>query len=242
MRRVVVTGMGIVSSIGTGRQAVLESLREGRSGIRCSEEYRAMGFRSHVHGPIELDLDALIDRKLKRFMSDGAGYNYLALREAIGDAALVLVDARDAEGALPPEDAAILARLPAGLPRVVVHNKVDLAGMAPRRGGTGGGIHVWISALSGAGMDLLEREVLAAAGVASVGEDTFIARARHVEALRDAAMHLAAAAGHIAAAAPALELFAEELREAQDALSSITGEFTADDLLGVIFSRFCIGK
>jgi 3-oxoacyl-[acyl-carrier-protein] synthase-1 len=88
MRRVVVTGMGIVSSIGTGRQAVLESLREGRSGIRCNEEYRAMGFRSHVHGPIELDLDALIDRKLKRFMSDGAGYNYLALREAIGDAAL----------------------------------------------------------------------------------------------------------------------------------------------------------
>jgi tRNA modification GTPase len=158
------------------------------------------------------------------------------------DLALVLVDARDAEDALHPEDAAILARLPAGLPRVVVHNKVDLAGLAPRRGGTGGGTHVWISALSGAGMDLLEREVLAAAGVASVGEDTFIARARHVEALRDAAMHLAAAAGHIAAAAPALELFAEELREAQDALSSITGEFTADDLLGVIFSRFCIGK
>jgi 3-oxoacyl-[acyl-carrier-protein] synthase-1 len=88
MRRVVVTGFGIVSSIGTGRQAVLESLREGRSGIRFSEEYRTMGFRSHVYGPIDLPLDELIDRKLKRFMSDGAAFNYLALREAIADAAL----------------------------------------------------------------------------------------------------------------------------------------------------------
>jgi 3-oxoacyl-[acyl-carrier-protein] synthase-1 len=88
MRRVVVTGFGIVSSIGTGRQAVLESLREGRSGIRFSEEYQTMGFRSHVYGPIDLPLDELIDRKLKRFMSDGAAYNYLALREAIADAAL----------------------------------------------------------------------------------------------------------------------------------------------------------
>lgn len=88
MRRVVVTGMGIVSSIGTGRQQVLDSLREGRSGIRFSEEYRTLGFRSHVHGPIELPLEQLIDRKLKRFMSDGAAYNYLALREAITEAAL----------------------------------------------------------------------------------------------------------------------------------------------------------
>jgi 3-oxoacyl-[acyl-carrier-protein] synthase-1 len=88
MRRVVVTGLGIVSSIGTGRAAVLESLRAGRSGIRFSEEQRTMGFRSHVHGPIDLPLDELIDRKLKRFMSDGAAYGYLALREAIADAAL----------------------------------------------------------------------------------------------------------------------------------------------------------
>ncbi len=88
MRRVVITGLGIVSSIGTGRQAVLDSLRAGRSGIRHCDEYQSMGFRSHVHGPIELPLDELIDRKLKRFMSDGAGYNYLALREAIAEAGL----------------------------------------------------------------------------------------------------------------------------------------------------------
>ncbi len=92
MRRVVVTGFGIVSSIGTGRQQVLESLRAGRSGIRSSEEYRTMGFRSHVYGPIDLPLEELIDRKLKRFMSDGAAYNYLALREAIDDAALAEAD------------------------------------------------------------------------------------------------------------------------------------------------------
>jgi 3-oxoacyl-[acyl-carrier-protein] synthase-1 len=88
MRRVVVTGLGIVSSIGTGREAVLESLRAGRSGIRLSEEQRSLGFRSHVFGPIDLPLDELIDRKLKRFMSDAAAYSYLALREAIADAAL----------------------------------------------------------------------------------------------------------------------------------------------------------
>jgi 3-oxoacyl-[acyl-carrier-protein] synthase-1 len=88
MRRVVVTGLGIVSSIGTGREAVLDSLRAGRSGIRLSEEQRSMGFRSHVYGPIDLPLDELIDRKLKRFMSDAAAYSYLALREAIADAVL----------------------------------------------------------------------------------------------------------------------------------------------------------
>jgi tRNA modification GTPase len=158
------------------------------------------------------------------------------------DLALVLVDAREAEDALDPEDASLLARLPAPLPRLVVHNKADLAGVSPRTAARDGRTHVWLSALTGAGIDLLEREVLALAGVASAGEDTFIARARHVEALSEAAGHLAAAAAHLQAAAPALELFAEELREAQDALAAITGEFTADDLLGVIFSRFCIGK
>ncbi len=92
MRRVVVTGFGIVSSIGIGREAVLESLRTGRSGLRPCEEYRTMGFRSHVYGPIDLALDELIDRKLRRFMCDGAGYDYIALREAIADAGLPEAD------------------------------------------------------------------------------------------------------------------------------------------------------
>ncbi len=91
-------------------------------------------------------------------------------------------------------------------------------------------------------MDLLRQQMLAAVGLHEDMEGSFLARARHLAALQAAAGHLAAAAAHIAAPQPPLELFAEELREAQGALSRITGEFTADDLLGAIFSRFCIGK
>lgn len=88
MRRVVVTGFGIVSSIGNNRAEVLDSLRNGRSGIRFNEEYKELGFRSHVYGPVEIDLAAMIDRKLKRFMSDSAGYTYVAMQEAIAQAGL----------------------------------------------------------------------------------------------------------------------------------------------------------
>jgi len=88
VRRVVVTGIGIVSSIGNNKQEVLESLREGRSGIRFSEKYAELGFRSHVEGSIELDTEALIDRKLRRFMGDAAAYNYVAMKEALEDAGL----------------------------------------------------------------------------------------------------------------------------------------------------------
>ncbi|MGA1455989.1 MAG: beta-ketoacyl-ACP synthase I [Gammaproteobacteria bacterium] len=83
MNRVVVTGMGIVSSIGNNCAEVEASLRVGRSGIRFSEEYQALGFRSQVYGAVDIDLDALIDRKLKRFMGASAAYNYVAMREAV---------------------------------------------------------------------------------------------------------------------------------------------------------------
>ena len=85
MRRVVVTGMGIVSSIGNNLQDVTGALRQGQSGIGYSEEYQALGFRSRIHGGIEVDLAAAIDRKQKRFMGDAAAYNYLAMLEAIQD-------------------------------------------------------------------------------------------------------------------------------------------------------------
>lgn len=88
MKRVVVTGMGIVSSIGNNKVEVLDSLRQGTSGITYFPEYAELGFRSHIHGAIDLDLDSLIDRKLKRFMGDSAAYAYLAMREAIEDASL----------------------------------------------------------------------------------------------------------------------------------------------------------
>lgn len=92
MRRVVITGLGIVSSIGTNQAQVIQSLREGRSGITFHQEYADLGFRSHVHGAIDLNLDELIDRKLKRFMGDGAAYNYLAMQQAIADAGLEEAD------------------------------------------------------------------------------------------------------------------------------------------------------
>ena len=88
MRRVVVTGMGIVSCLGTDKETVLDSLKEGRSGIKFQEEYKEMGFRSHVAGSIDLDYSGLIDRKLVRFMGDAAAYAYLSMDQAIKDAGL----------------------------------------------------------------------------------------------------------------------------------------------------------
>ncbi len=88
MRRVVVTGMGIVSSLGNNIPAVLDSLRQGRSGITYSQEYADHGLRSHVCGPIQLDVAQLIDRKLMRFMANGHAYAWIAMQEAIADAGL----------------------------------------------------------------------------------------------------------------------------------------------------------
>lgn len=88
MRRVVVTGLGIVSSIGNNAQEVLASLREGRSGIVKAKEYAELGFRCQVHGAPTLDYEAVIDRKVRRFMGAGAGWNYIAMQQAIVDAGL----------------------------------------------------------------------------------------------------------------------------------------------------------
>ncbi|MGJ8688185.1 MAG: beta-ketoacyl-ACP synthase I [Gammaproteobacteria bacterium] len=88
MKRVVVTGIGIVSCLGSDKQTVLESLREGRSGIRFQPEYKEMGLRSHLAGSIDLDLSALIDRKILRFMGAAAAYGYLSMEQAIADAGL----------------------------------------------------------------------------------------------------------------------------------------------------------
>jgi 3-oxoacyl-[acyl-carrier-protein] synthase-1 len=92
LKRVVITGIGIVSSIGNNKAEVTESLRLGKSGIVVAEDYVELGFRSHVKGALNIDLKAEIDRKIKRFMGEAAAYNYIAMREAIGDANLT--DAR----------------------------------------------------------------------------------------------------------------------------------------------------
>ena len=88
MRRVVVTGLGIVSSIGNTAQAVTQSLRDGRSGVVHCATYAELGFRSHVQGALNIDIDSHVDRKLRRFMGDGAAYNYIAMKDAIADSGL----------------------------------------------------------------------------------------------------------------------------------------------------------
>jgi tRNA modification GTPase len=125
-----------------------------------------------------------------------------------------------------------LRDLPPAAARIDVYNKVDLTpGFAPPAGSLG------VSAKTGQGLDGLRHRILHAAGWSSTGEPVYLARERHLRALEQARGHLAAAAGE-----RRWELFAEELRLAHGALGSITGEFTADDLLGEIFARFCIGK
>ncbi|MEK9732260.1 MAG: beta-ketoacyl synthase N-terminal-like domain-containing protein, partial [Pelagibacteraceae bacterium] len=88
MRRVVVTGFGIVSSIGNNNEEVLDSLLNTKSGIVFSEEYKGYGFRSQVCGSIKLDLDEVLERKEKRFMGDGSAYAYIAMKEAIKNSGL----------------------------------------------------------------------------------------------------------------------------------------------------------
>nr|WP_326531406.1 tRNA uridine-5-carboxymethylaminomethyl(34) synthesis GTPase MnmE [Rhodoferax sp.] len=129
----------------------------------------------------------------------------------------------------------ITQKAPANVPVIDVWNKADVA-TAPPQGG------LVLSAKMGTGLDALRQTLLQAAGWQATAGGVFIARARHIEALRKVEMHLQYASGHLAARAQSLDLLAEELRLGQNALSEITGEFTSDDLLGVIFSRFCIGK
>ena len=128
--------------------------------------------------------------------------------------------------------------LPQGVERIVVANKIDLVGLPPGRVDAGGRVRLQVSARSGEGVELVRQELLRIAGWHAHGEDVILARERHLLALREALRHVEAAGTQLGA----LELFAEELRLAQEELGTITGEFSADDLLGVIFSRFCIGK
>lgn len=135
-------------------------------------------------------------------------------------------------------DEAILTRLPGSLPCIRVMNKIDLIGRAPGVEHRDAATVVWLSAKTGEGVDLLRQALLDVVGWHDEGEGLFMARERHLQAL-------SAAQGHLEQAGRVVrqpELFAEELRLAQVALGAITGEFTPDDLLGEIFSRFCIGK
>ncbi|MFT3800783.1 MAG: tRNA uridine-5-carboxymethylaminomethyl(34) synthesis GTPase MnmE [Burkholderiaceae bacterium] len=141
-------------------------------------------------------------------------------------------------------DARIADQLPPSVPVVTVYNKIDLPGAGGRDAGPAhrDGDAIWLSAKRGDGIELLRQLLLERAGWQAQGESLFIARERHLVAIDAAATHLEAAAGWAELGNAHLDLFAEELRLAQERLNTITGEFSADDLLGVIFSRFCIGK
>jgi len=166
-------------------------------------------------------------------------------------------------------DESIAAKLPGDVPVIDVWNKADAVAAVPTAGwgdpvgwgeprsanpsdAQGAGVRsahhqrtsapITLSAKTGQGLEALRKQLLEVAGWQAAPEGVFIARERHLHALRRVDAHLMEAAALLARQAQALDLLAEELRLAQNALSEITGEFSADDLLGVIFSRFCIGK
>lgn len=161
------------------------------------------------------------------------------------DVALILVDQREG---INETTAEILAQLPTGLHKIEVHNKIDLTGevatSVPRETGqlhafTDAETVIALSAKNGVGLDLLRQALLQQVGWQGESEGLFLARTRHIQALQQAQQELGYASQ---CQYDQIELFAEHLRLAQNALNEITGEFSADDLLGVIFSRFCIGK
>lgn len=149
--------------------------------------------------------------------------------------ALLLVDAAHGIG---EQEKLIIERLPQEMSKIWVHNKIDVSQEQPQVVERDHASHIYLSAKTGLGLDLLKSHLLSLVGYRQNAEGVFMARARHLEALNQVKLHLEQASGQIKFP----ELAAEELRLAQESLSSITGEFTPDDLLGEIFSKFCIGK
>jgi tRNA modification GTPase len=154
------------------------------------------------------------------------------------ESADVLLMVCDARAGITVQDRLLLDRVPPGLTRVIVFNKIDIAGLDAKVEQAEALANIWLSAKTNEGLQGLRDVLLGVAGWTAQGEDVFLARARHISALIAAQSFLVAAKGELARP----ELFAEELRLAHKHLGEITGEFTADDLLGEIFSRFCIGK
>jgi tRNA modification GTPase len=151
------------------------------------------------------------------------------------DVVLQLIDARCGET---EQDRAMANSFPTAIECIVVENKSDLTGSEPARTKRGGKVYLRLSAKTSAGLNLLHDELLRIAGWEGSGEDVVLARARHLEALDKAMVKLGCAEDQL----QQMELCAEELRLAQELLARITGAFSADDLLGEIFSKFCIGK
>ena len=207
----------------------------GTTRDKVSETIQIEGVPLHLIDTAGLRVDACeADDEVERI---GIARTWDAIADA--DAVIFLHDlTRRGEAAYEQAEQSIAERLQAGdSARLVhVHNKADAAAESASSDG------VVISAKTGLGLDALRHALLERAGWQASPDGVFTARKRHVLALQRCAEHFAAAADHAALADAALELFAEELRLAHDALAEITGAFTSDDLLGEIFGRFCIGK
>lgn len=168
----------------------------------------------------------------------GIERTYTAMEQA--DLALLLIDSQNE---LSEADQNLLSKLPVNLPVLIVFNKIDLLNQPAKSEDKNGYSMIYLSAKTGVGIDILCEKILTLVGWRShvAGEGIFMARQRHLQALDQAQRHLSNAIAW-ASSGKAIEVLAEELRLAQYSLSSIVGEFSADDLLGEIFSHFCIGK
>jgi len=204
------------------------------------------------------------DKVVQTIHIDGVPLNVIdtaGIREAFGDSdsevverlgiqrtwdevakADVIIHVLDASRGPTREDEVIAERFPEDIPIICIWNKIDLSGHQPMIDVAPEATHIYVSVSEHQGVDLLRKELLRLAGWQQTGESLYLARERHLFALQQAGEHLEHAAEHAAQTDQALDLFAEELRLTQDSLNSITGAFSSEDLLGVIFSRFCIGK
>ena len=244
----------LLNALAGAELAIVTSV-PGTTRDKVSQTIQIEGVPLHIVDTAGLRSDGEATDEVERI---GIGRSWDAISQA--DAVIFLHDlTRRGEPAYETAEAAIALRLRSGDAARVLHvdNKADaLLATAPvlpaaandeaRNGDSSITIdsssHITLSARTGAGLDMLRQTLLQRAGWQAAAEGVFIARKRHLLALQRSAHHLAAARAHAAVGDAALDLFAEELRQAHDALSEITGMFTADDLLGEIFGKFCIGK
>ena len=207
----------------------------GTTRDRVSETLQIEGVPLHITDTAGLRADIEAADEVERI---GIGRSWQAIGAA--DVVLFLHDlGRVGEAAYEASDAIIRAQLPEGVPLLQVYNKADIEGAAQSVLPAGA---LKLSVRTGAGLDALRSALLAQAGWQAAPEGLFIARTRHVQALQRARAHLLQAQAQAALRDAALDLLAEELRLAHRALGEITGQFSTEDLLGVIFSSFCIGK
>jgi tRNA modification GTPase len=201
--------------------------------------------RQHVHlDGLPLNLVDTAGLRIATDVVEAEGVRRAHNEMARADRVLYLVDA-DIAGTKEEKDSAQWVaepdQLPAGVPVTLVFNKIDLTGAPARLDETARPPRVFLSARTGAGLELLRSHLKASAGYRELDSGAFAARRRHLDALSRARQHVQSAAD-ILSSTRAFELFAEDLRLAQHALGEITGEFTSEDLLGEIFGSFCIGK